>query len=342
MYLRSGQPLRGVWLDAEYKIRRHINIARVQQNSNGMLSSRYFRGRDYKTDFNKRMASAGHLLEFLMIALPQDELHDTWVRRAIRAVAEDLLRNRKAFVRCSPLYHAVNALNIYRDRVKVNPAAVARDDDEPQRPSRATRLARRILGRRISTARDVSVPPIGPIVVESADDATDDAANDGAAADDRDVSGKMPADLVSEDGGSEDGAVAAAEGDREDLESRPTGTAAGRSEANETAAVESAEVSAASAVSGAEADWENGATESETESDGADGESPGSLECDLISHSSSDAVKSAGAASPSLRKESPGWRKARRRTSAVVDEEPAVAKEEDPAEPPEEGGSAAD
>ena len=131
VYLRTGKPLRGVWLEAEYKIRKHINTARVQQNSNGMLSSNYFRGREYKQDFNKRMASAGHILEFLMIALPQDELQQAWVRRAIHTVAQDLIQNRKAEVRCSPLYHAVNGLNIYLDRVKLNqPAEIASNDDK--------------------------------------------------------------------------------------------------------------------------------------------------------------------------------------------------------------------
>lgn len=130
VYLRSGKPLRGVWLEAEYKIRRQINTARAQQNSNGMLSSNYFRGREYKRDFNKRMASAGHLLEFLMISLPQDELEMPWVQRAIRATAQDLLNNRKAEVRCSPLYHAVNALNIYLDRVETQAPAQLADTDE--------------------------------------------------------------------------------------------------------------------------------------------------------------------------------------------------------------------
>lgn len=117
VYQQQGKPLRGVWLQAEYKIRKYINTARQLQNSNGTLSSNYFRGREYNPDFNKRMASAGHVLEFLMIALPQRELSALWVRRAIEATAQDLMNNRKAYVKCSPLYHSVNALNIYLDRV---------------------------------------------------------------------------------------------------------------------------------------------------------------------------------------------------------------------------------
>ncbi|MEO2019886.1 MAG: methyltransferase domain-containing protein [Fuerstiella sp.] len=117
VYLRQRKPLRGVWLQAEYKIRKYINTARMQQNADGTLSSNFFRGKEYNPDFNKRMASAGHILEFLMIALPQNELGERWVRRAIEATARDLLNNRKAYVKCSPLYHSVNALNIYLDRV---------------------------------------------------------------------------------------------------------------------------------------------------------------------------------------------------------------------------------
>lgn len=117
VYLRSGKPLVGVWLEAEHKIQRYIQTARMQQNSNGTLSSNYFRGREYKQDFDKRMASSGHLLEFLMMALPSRELNAPWVRRAIEATANDLMVNRKSFVSCSPLYHATSALSIYLDRV---------------------------------------------------------------------------------------------------------------------------------------------------------------------------------------------------------------------------------
>lgn len=117
VYLREGKPLRGVWLQSENKIRYYINTARRLQNPNGTLSSNYLRSRTYNPDFNKRMASAGHVLEFLMLALPQNELNQRWVRRAIETTARDLLNNRKEYVKCSPLYHSVNALNIYLDRV---------------------------------------------------------------------------------------------------------------------------------------------------------------------------------------------------------------------------------
>jgi hypothetical protein len=172
VYLQQGKPLRGVWLQAEYKIRKYIDTARKQQNSNGTLSSNYFRGRQYDPDFNKRMASAGHVLEFLMIALPQEELRALWVRRAIEATANDLTRNRKAYVKCSPLYHSVNALNIYLDRVNPRSAPDVASADEnprtamltPRRISDAQGGLKRVPARGISKSRDLPAETEGSAI----------------------------------------------------------------------------------------------------------------------------------------------------------------------------------
>jgi hypothetical protein len=125
VYLKTGKPLRGVWAQADQKIQKYIRTIQTQLNKDGSLSSNYYRGREYKQDFDKRMASMGHLLEFLMVALPQERLKEPWVRRAIEATANDLKNNRKAYVSCSPLYHATDALTIYLERVLPQQQAVA-------------------------------------------------------------------------------------------------------------------------------------------------------------------------------------------------------------------------
>jgi len=140
VYLRSGKPMVGVWLEAEQKIRRYIQTARMQQNSDGTLSSNYFRGREFKPAFDKRMASSGHLLEFLMMAIPSRELNDPWIRRAIEATSNDLMANRKSFVSCSPLYHATSALSIYLDRVAKPVANMAQGAPKTQTISSSKEL----------------------------------------------------------------------------------------------------------------------------------------------------------------------------------------------------------
>ena len=117
VYLRTGKPLRGVWFEADQKIQKYIEVARVLRNSDGSLTSGFFKTREFKQDFDKRMASEGHLLEFLMMSVSQQQLKEPWVRTAIETTARDLMSNRREYVSCSPLYHATNALSIYLDRV---------------------------------------------------------------------------------------------------------------------------------------------------------------------------------------------------------------------------------
>ena len=122
-YQRTGKPLSGVWLDADKTIQKHLQIVHAQRNSTGSLSSNYFRGGEEKKDFDKRLASRGALLEFLLMAVSDEQLKEDWVRQAVAATVKDLDDNRNSFLSCSPLFAATNALSIYLDRIAV--AAVA-------------------------------------------------------------------------------------------------------------------------------------------------------------------------------------------------------------------------
>lgn len=127
--IKDVRRLRGVWAQANSRINEFINYTYRLRNSDGSLGHDYFRSRQQKTDFNKRMASVGHTLEFLMISLSERQLKDRWVRQAIEHAARDLMNNRKAYVKCSPLYHTVNAINIYLDRVNPKLENVAQVPD---------------------------------------------------------------------------------------------------------------------------------------------------------------------------------------------------------------------
>ncbi len=123
-YIETNRPLRGVWLEADQKVRRYIEEARAYQNPDGFFSSNHFRGPGYSHEFSARISAAGHILEFLMSALPQNRLNEEWVRRGIEAVAKDLLEHRKDAAECGGLYHSLDSLVIYRDRVRLKSETV--------------------------------------------------------------------------------------------------------------------------------------------------------------------------------------------------------------------------
>lgn len=170
IYMATGKPLRGVWYQADQKIKKYIQISRVNQNANGTLSSAFFKGKEFKQDFDKRMASTGHQLEFLMMALDERQLKEPWVRRAVEATANDLMSNRKEYVSCSPLYHATNALTLFLERTVPS----ERQQNVAQRPPAKTiSNSKELASTGPTTNGPGSVPPvpktavIGPATVQN-------------------------------------------------------------------------------------------------------------------------------------------------------------------------------
>jgi len=137
-HIYSGRPLRGIWLEADQKIKRHIAEARSLQNQDGTFSSSYFAGPGKSEDFGKRIATSGHILEFLMVSVDDTELEKPWLQKAVRTVANELIVNRSQAADCGPLYHAVHALVLYRDRT----ARSSLPADSPEQESGLTEIDR--------------------------------------------------------------------------------------------------------------------------------------------------------------------------------------------------------
>lgn len=116
MYLSTGKPLRGVWFEADQKIKQYIALAKALQNADGSFSTDHFKGPGYSDDFATRITTSGHQLEWLMIALPKSKLEEEWLRRGIANVARDLINNRHVASDCGPLFHGMHALVVYRQR----------------------------------------------------------------------------------------------------------------------------------------------------------------------------------------------------------------------------------
>ena len=122
-YLASGGQLRGVWYLADQKIKQHIEIARSLQNPDGSFSNEFYKGPGYTTDVNKRFNTSGHTMEFLSVSLPKERLNETWVRNAVWMLSRELIINRDTKIDCGPLFHSLNALILYRERIRQNVSA---------------------------------------------------------------------------------------------------------------------------------------------------------------------------------------------------------------------------
>lgn len=131
-YVKNGGRLRGVWLQADQKIRQHIEIARSLQNSDGSFSSEFYKGPGYTPDVNKRFNTTGHTMEFLSASLPKERLNEPWVRNAVWVLSRELIVQRDAQIDCGPLFHSLNALILYRERI--SPKQTGADESIPAAP----------------------------------------------------------------------------------------------------------------------------------------------------------------------------------------------------------------
>jgi hypothetical protein len=112
-----GRPT-GAWLEADLKIKQYIEIARSLQNHDGTFSAQYSAGPGFSNDYAKRLETTGHQLEWLMLGLPQDRLNEPWVRKAVSALSKDIFDNRSVPVDTGPLFHALDGLVLYKERMQ--------------------------------------------------------------------------------------------------------------------------------------------------------------------------------------------------------------------------------
>lgn len=136
-YLQAGNPLRGVWLEGHMYLQKYIQIARQWQNSDGSFSSQWYKSSEHSDDIARRLSTTGHCLEFLMVVLPQSEINQPWIRNAVNRIGRDLVDNQAEPIGgkgVGGMYHALNALTIYRDRMGWNkkPEVMATGETETE------------------------------------------------------------------------------------------------------------------------------------------------------------------------------------------------------------------
>jgi len=121
-YMQKHGKLQGAWLEADQKLQQYITAAQSMMNRDGSFATQYFKARGFSYDFNERIASSGHMIEWLMLALPRKRLDEAWLRQGVQTLANDLIRNASQPADCGPLYHSLHALILYKQRVDISPA----------------------------------------------------------------------------------------------------------------------------------------------------------------------------------------------------------------------------
>jgi hypothetical protein len=117
LHLQRGGKTEGVWKEIADKTMKYRDLAKKHQNADGTFSTSFFTGPGNDANKQQRINTTGHMLEWLALALPVEELKEEWVQRAANALAMLLIDLQNTSIDSGPLYHAAHGLLIYYARV---------------------------------------------------------------------------------------------------------------------------------------------------------------------------------------------------------------------------------
>ncbi len=117
LHLKKGGKTEGVWKDVAAKLADAKKLARKLQNADHSFSTDFFNGPGNVPDMERRLNTSGHIFEWLMLSLSDEELKEPWVQEAANALTIMFLEIENRPMEGGTLYHAVHGLLMYYARI---------------------------------------------------------------------------------------------------------------------------------------------------------------------------------------------------------------------------------
>jgi hypothetical protein len=108
--------LKGGWKKADDLVQDCIKKARAYQQPNGSFSTNFFARSGSSPDIDNTLHATGHTLEWLVVALDDNQFKQDWVTAGALKVVQLLEENQDRELDCGALYHAARGLMLYRQR----------------------------------------------------------------------------------------------------------------------------------------------------------------------------------------------------------------------------------
>ena len=114
----QGQPINGQYARAAKFVRDYVEYTWQLQNPDGSFSTSWYEGRANEPNDERKVQTSGHMLEWLMYTLSDDELKNPRVGRAIDFLLTKIYDKRENKWPIGPRGHATRAVALYQGRTK--------------------------------------------------------------------------------------------------------------------------------------------------------------------------------------------------------------------------------
>ncbi|MFC1757518.1 hypothetical protein ACFL2H_01960 [Planctomycetota bacterium] len=111
-----GEEVTGDWWRAEKYMKDYQQYALSLQNPDGSFSSDWFKRRANWGDEDRQLQTTGHILEWLVFSLPDEQMNDPRLVRSVAFLTNLMISNRYHEWPEGPKGHAIRALNLYYQR----------------------------------------------------------------------------------------------------------------------------------------------------------------------------------------------------------------------------------
>ncbi len=113
----EGRPIDGQWARADKFLGDFVDYTYSLQNRDGSFSTNWFEGREDNGDLDRKIQTTGHMVEFLLTVVSDDELQDPKLLRAVRFLLASMTNQRTRDWAIGPKGHALRSLAMFHDRV---------------------------------------------------------------------------------------------------------------------------------------------------------------------------------------------------------------------------------
>ena len=109
----QGKEITGQWKRAQKYVKDFQDYTFRLQNPDGSFSTNWFEGRGNHNSNAEKVKTTGHILEWMVYSLPEDQLQDERLLKAVHFLNNTMWKNRNFKWEVGPRGHALHALVLY-------------------------------------------------------------------------------------------------------------------------------------------------------------------------------------------------------------------------------------
>jgi hypothetical protein len=114
----QGQPVNGQYARAAKFVRDYVAYTLQLQNPDGSFSTNWYEGRGNEPNEERKVQTSGHMLEWLLFTMTDDEVKSPKVAKGIDFLLSKIYDKREYKWPIGPRGHATRAITLYRDRMQ--------------------------------------------------------------------------------------------------------------------------------------------------------------------------------------------------------------------------------